>query len=261
MAGGAVGNTVSYVGTNLMMNGNFGSFEGGLVAFGTGALSGAAGGSVAYGLGDGLIGTTAGGYVGSATGSYLNGDGLSAAAVNGLKGAGIAGSFYLGSSALQAYVDYQDNQNLRGRLSEETGFSLEGIDDLYNKQISVDETWDRYEKVEFGLLDDSQNAVQLEYNQVTDVNHYPSGAVVKTRMMHSHGPFQDLLTPSPGDYQAARKIAEMGYSIKTYQMSIPSNSMTANKWIYEYNSSKIINTYKYEPNLGYTTSFKQRFRW
>ena len=65
MAGGAVGNTVSYVGTNLMMNGNFGSFEGGLVAFGTGALSGAAGGSAAYGLGDGLIGTTAGGSVGS----------------------------------------------------------------------------------------------------------------------------------------------------------------------------------------------------
>ncbi|MCF0108454.1 MAG: hypothetical protein HUJ59_05615 [Bacilli bacterium] len=262
VAGGAVGGAGNYISNyaGQKIAGNDADFN--WLELGKQTLIGGVSGAAGYGGGqlfNGMRGALAGGFAGGAVGSAVNGDSGWDILQGGLMGAAMGGISYAANIGAEVAKDRMEIESIRSKLDNETPFKLEGLDDLYQKQLQYGESMSSEatgnpinDKVEFGLKSGSNQAEQLEYDIIKDVNHFTGDADGVTGLIHAHGELQPLRTPSPGDLRSAAAFNKMG--IDTYQMDV------VDKVIYKYDSKGIVETFQYRQQNDYKT-FGQRFQW
>jgi len=215
-----------------------------------------------------------GGFAGGVTGSALNGGEGWDVLKGGLMGSGMAAISYATTVLVKANNDYSKNESERSMLAKETGFSIEGIDDLYNEQNSVDPRIGNADKQEFYIRDNDTKASAGRIIINEDGNYRNRIQNGVNRTMHSHGPLQPERVPTPGDYIAAATDP----SVDQYMLDTPSST------IYKYNGDgvnvnagkkfaettagnvydrggNIEKTWSYKPYKRYSEHYKEYFSW
>jgi hypothetical protein len=179
----------------------------------------------------------------------------------------------MGGISYAATVHVKAN-NARQKIAEDVGQSVEGLDDLYEKQLAEESQYG-----EFELIDGSKNATKmLTYEKEPGV--YRNKMNVGDRAgMHGHGPKQDFIGAMSGpsgpdliaaaqieasnpDYissvmdAAAKKIHVYTGKGINLQLSLDQQVLSANQ--FALTGENIVRTVDY---IDYKTSYKSHFFW
>ena len=291
IVGGAVGGAGNYAG-------NYASYKAlGMDAewdwgkMGIEALKGGISGAAGYGGGqlfNGMRGALAGGFASGVAGSAMNGDKgwdiLKGGIMSAAMGAAMGGIAYAADVHVDAKADYQANEMARQNMANEMGQSLEGLDDLYQKQLTETSKYGEYQ-----LIDGQTEASKMPTEQIKEGVYRNKMGVGKNVGTHAHGPMQDYIGaksgPSGPDLIAAAVIQQQNPDYKSFVMDVTtnkihqyngdginvanvdfSNKQEYNKLLMQANYHvnqrlNVVQTIDYVPKVTYKTYYNSRFSW
>lgn len=296
IVGGAVGGAGNYAGNYVGQKAIGLDAEWDWGDMGIEALKGGISGAAGYGGGKlklfhGMRGALAGGFAGGVVGSAMNGDEgwdiLKGGIMSAAMGAAMGAVAYAADVHVAADKDFMANEATRQAMADDVGQSLEGIDDLYQKQLAETSKFGEYE-----LLDDQTEAKKMPTKEIKGGRHRNTMGVGEKVGMHGHGPQQDYIGaksgPSGPDLVAAARIEQQNPNYKSYVMD------ATTKQIHQYDGNgldvsnvdfsneeqveKLLNTANYHanmpnlyqpiirtvdyiPKVTYETYYGSRFSW